>query len=809
MKNLLCNFIFCLIFFFFCANINAQNFSINAIITDNNDEKIPFATTSLWRVADSTLIKYNISKEDGSIFFDNVPANTYQIRIQMQGFDGFKTENILVDKDIDLGKITLKSVETNLETVEIKAKKELIEVYPDKIVFNTESSIAATGTNAFELLRKAPSVVIDNNDNIILQGKPTNRIYIDGRPSPLTGKDLADYLKTINSTDIEAIELITQPSSKYDASGNAGIINIRFKKNKNLGTNGSFNIGFNYGKYARYNGGLTLNHRTKKVSYFANYSPRIAQDYGFLNLDRFQQKYQFDQTSQSVFNNNSHNLRAGADFFLHKKHTLGIGITANINTSKGITNSNTNINPLFPTTTMSSEVLKAKNENSSQRFNGNFNVNYRFADTLGRSLEADINIGKYQNDRNIYQPNTYISTFPPSSSEQNYRMITPTNISLWNAKIDYAQKLGKGKMEAGIKFAIVTTDNNFRFFDVNNGIDVLNLGKTNFFSYTENVNAGYFNYQIKIKKWEMQAGLRVEQTHSKGTLVAEQTIDNKIVKREYIDFFPSFGVSYNLNQNNSFGLRYSKRIERPNYQDLNPFENRLDELNYQKGNPFLNPQYTQSMEVSHNYKYTLNTSLSYGITNGFFAQVTDTTQTTKSVMTTQNFGSQSVWNLSIGAPLEIKKWWNMYMNVNFSHSNYFANFGQNRVIDRQIQSFNFYAQHTFSLPKKFTFEVSGFYTSPSIWAGVYRTKSLGNVDIALQKKFWNDNANIKITFADVFFTMPWRAVNEFSGLYINGTGGSDTRQIRLNFSYSFGNKQVKSIKQRKTGSEEERQRIGN
>ncbi len=817
MKKHFFSFLFISFALIFQAKAQTQNFSIKANFVENNGEIIPYATVSLWRVGnivvnnipkkDSILVKFLITDDKGNIFFENIAQNSYKIKAEMTGFANFVSPLITLDKDVDLGKIILKSADNELEAVEIKAKRPLIEIQPDKMIFNVENLISATGSTAFELLQKSPGIVIDNNDNINLQGKPAMRIYIDGRPSPLTGKDLADYLRTVQGGDIEAIELITQPSAKYDASGNAGIINIRFKKNKNLGTNGSATLGIAHGKYTRYNGSVTLNHRTEKASYFVNYSPRIAKEYNFINLDRFQSSGRYNQTSNTIFENNAHNLRAGADFFISKTQTFGIGFNGNFGNMKAITNSNTDID--VSSTIQLPNNLKAENITNSQRFNTNFNANYRFADTSGRSLNVDANVGVFRNDRNFFQPNTYSGN--QTFLQVNYRMITPTNITLANIKVDYEQKLGKGKLGFGAKTAFVNTDNNFGFYNVNatNNAETIDNTRSNVFTYLENVNALYVNYQIKIKKWDMQFGVRTEQTNSKGTLTSVQSNNNAEVKREYLDFFPSAGFSYTASQKHIWGLRYSRRIERPNYQDLNPFENKLDELTFQKGNPFLRPQYTQSLELSHTYNYTLNTSLSYSNTSGFFAQVTDTIQGNKSVMTSQNFGNLQVLNLGVTYPIEIKKWWNMFISINASHSDYYADFGNNRVINRQVQSLNFYGQQTFSLPKNFTLEFSGFWASPSIWAGVYKTKALGNLDIAIQKKVMGENGTLKLTFTDVFYTTPWRAVNEFGGLYINANGGNDSRQIRLNFTYRFGNKQVKGMKQRKTGAEDETQRIGN
>jgi iron complex outermembrane recepter protein len=620
-------------------------------------------------------------------------------------------------------------------------------------------------------------------------------------------QDLGIYLRSLPSDQVEAIEVITKPSAKFDAAGNAGIINIRLKKNKNFGTNGSATLGLAQGAFfPKFNGSLTLNHRNARANWFGTYSHRNAKDWSFMNFDRQQVGSRFDQRSTNESRSAAHNLKAGADFFLNKKSAIGFLLNANLNHREGFNAGRTLIGPIDQAI---NSVLVANNQNQSNRINANANLNYRYADSTGRELNIDADYGHFGATSTQFQPNRYFDASEAQLLlERNYRMNTLTNIALSTLKADYEQKLWGGKVSAGFKLAMVRTNNDFDFFDVIDNRDLLNQNRTNQFLYRENINAAYVSYSRKVQKISYQAGLRLEQTNSEGKLTTQTNQADANVKRNYTNLFPSAGLTYEHNPKNSFALNYSRRINRPTYQDLNPFESKLDELSYAKGNAFLRPEYTHSLELSHTYNYALTTSLSYSRTTDVVAQLTDTIEINRNFISPRNIASNDALSFNLSYPFAAAKWWNVYFSGGVYHTRYQADFGAGRSIRLNATAGSFYAQNTFTLSPKLTLEVSGFYSSPSIWGGTYVTRSIGNLDLGLQRKVLRGQGNLKLTLSDVFFTQPWRGTNEFGALRIVGSGGYESRQLRFNFTYNFGNKQVKAARQRKTGAEDEKGRIG-
>jgi len=779
------------------------------IITSNKDGAIA-ATVALLSAQDSSLVKVAVSDDSGIFQLQNVKPGSYLLRVTNVGYDDYKSTTIDVDgyQNIELPVITLLPISTTLSGVTVTTQKPLIEVKADKTVFNVENSINAAGSTAFELLQKSPGVVVDQNDNIILKGRGGVQIQIDGFNTQLNGSDLADLLKSMQSSDIEAIEIISNPSSKYDAEGTSGIINIRLKKNQNFGTNGSVTAGYAIGVFPKYNTSISLNNRNKVMNMFGTYSNNWGNRQNHFNLYRIQEDTVYDQKSTSIFGGLRNNFKVGTDFFINPKHTLGVLVNGNISNYNGSTDSKTLISGEGDETV--TKVLLANNVTEGKLNNLNFNGNYRFADTSGHELTADADYGIYSNDRNSFQPNTYTS--PDGSvvlEEKDFRTISPTKINIYTLKTDYTQNLFKGKLGGGAKVSWVETDNTFNFYNVIDGEDILNTDQSNRFVYTENVNAMYLNYQHAIgKELDFQAGLRLEQTNSEGDLTNETNQQDENVKRHYLDFFPSAGLTYNFDEKNSFALSYSRRIDRPNYQELNPFEFKLDELTYRKGNPFLNPQYTDKLEVSHTFNYSITSSLSYSHTKDFFAQITDTLSGGRSYITTRNLAEEDVISLDFSGQISITKWWNLYANASGYHLHYSADFGEGKMIDESTLAGNFYAQNTFKLPKGFSIEVSGWYSSPSIWGGTYKTTEQGSVDGGVQKKLFKDKGTLKLAISDIFHTAPWSSVNEYGGLYTEANGDWESRQFRATFTYRFGNKQVKGARQRQTGSESEMDRIG-
>jgi len=434
------------------------------------------------------------------------------------------------------------------------------------------------------------------------------------------------------------------------------------------------------------------------------------------------------------------------------------------------------------------------------------NINYKYDNKKGTSFNVDVDFGKYKSDRENLQPNYYYNGNETQIISENiFFIVSPTTINLFTLKADYEQNFLKGKLSFGVKFSKINTENDFDFFNVNNGQNQIDNTRSNDFEYDEIINAAYINFNKKYKKVNIQFGLRIENTDSKGTLTAMQTSNNNVVERNYTDWFPSAGITFTPNRKNSWALNYSRRIQRPNYQNLNPFEYRIDELSFRKGNPFLQPQYTNNLKLSHTYNYRLTTSFSYSFIKDLFAQVTEAQGNNQNFINVRNVANQRVYNLGISYPSKFNDWWSYYISINASRNEFIAT--NPDFIGISQNSLSFYAQNTFKLPNDFRFEVSGWYNSPSIWGGTYRTNSLGSLNLALQKKFLDDKLNVRIGIDDILFTSPWSGTTQFGDLFIDGSGGSDSRQFKINLTYNFGSNEVKKARNRKTGIEDEKNRI--
>ena len=545
----------------------------------------------------------------------------------------------------------------------VEAQRPIVEVQPDKTVFNVAGSINAQGNTALELLRKSPGVVVDNNDNLVLQGKSGVQVYIDGKKSPLSSDDLAIYLKNLQSDQVDAIEIITNPSAKYDAEGNAGIINLRLIKDKSVGTNGTVNLGTSFSENARYNGSLSLNHRNKNFNAYGSYNIFDGKNENNFFLTRELNGTRYSQINHGVYENTNHGFKFGTDFFLNKNSALGVLVNGNRSEGNNFSNANTNIEQISDGAIDS--LLIASNDNLGKRNNTNFNINYAWRNDDGNSLTIDFDHGRYRNIGSSFQPNTY---YQPDAitilQQRTFSNVTPTDIDIYTAKIDWEGNMWGGKVGIGAKSSNIKTDNTFDNFDIENGMYIKNIDRSNNFVYEEKVHAAYVSWQKQLSdKWNFMAGLRAEQTHSKGDLTSAKQTDSETVDRDYMNIFPSGGLTYKMDEQNSFRINYSRRIDRPNYQDFNPFEFKLDELSFRKGNPFLTPQYSNSYGFSHTFKNTLNTSINHTVINDVSTQITEALDEKSVVLTPINLAQQTNLAMTISYPFSIKEWWNVYATL--------------------------------------------------------------------------------------------------------------------------------------------------
>ena len=778
-----------------------------SIVSDQGDH-VAFATLMLFSAKDTSLVKADVSDLDGSFVFQSLPRGSYFMSISYVGFQDLTTSvfKVMEGASVELPSVKLVERAEELSEIVVKAARPIIEVEPDKTVFNIDGSINSSGSDALELLRKAPGVVVDNNDRIMLLGKNGVQIYIDGKKSPLSADDLADFLKSLQSDEIDAFEIVTNPSAKYDAEGNAGIINIRIKKDKSLGSNGTVTTTLRQGITLKNSNALSFNNRTKDLNVFGRYGNNFGQWRNFNDIHRLQLGQGFDAHSDMVSDDRGHSFRLGADFFLSEHSTLGVLLNGSLKNGDWFSEARTRIYDL--STNLTTGFLIAENTMRQDRDNFNANINFVHKGEDKSRLNIDVDFGLFLNRGDSYQPNKYMDVNESELLDQRiFRSVTPTDINIYTLKLDYERPLWGGQFATGAKSSYVSTDNTFDFFDVVDGQDLVNEERSNNFIYKENVNALYATYQYQGDKWNVMLGMRAEHTHSMGQLTSVQSSNDELVKRDYLDFFPSGGITFTANQNNSWRFNYSRRIDRPSYQDLNPFELKLDELTFQKGNAFLTPQYTHSVSLTHTFKQRLNTTLSYSITNDLITEITDTFSADASFITYVNLAKQKNISLAVSYPFSVSKWWSVYTNATAYRVQNKADFGGSKIIDLAANVFTFYGQNTFLLPKGLKLEVSGFYNSPGIWGGNFKTESLWGIDLGIQSKLFKDRANVKVALTDVFKTQRWTGTNDFGALQVIAGGGYESRQLRATLSYNFGNDQVKHVRNRNTGLEDEKKRI--
>ena len=501
-----------------------------------------------------------------------------------------------------------------MKEVVVEGKKPFIQKLTDRIVVNVDNSIISAGSSAMDVLERSPGVNIDQNDVISLRGKQGVIIMIDGKPTPMTGTDLANYLKGLPSSTIDRIDIITNPSAKYDAAGNSGIIDIHMKKDQRLGANGTLTASYGQGIYSKTNAGATFNYRDKKVNVFGNYSYSYRKGLNHLILDRnFYSNGVFDgedkKDNYTTFPLNFNLARLGADFFIDKKTIIGFVVNSNF---IDFHNLNTNNSTVIDNQKQPSYTFQTHQNGSTGNTNTIGNVNFKHTfDSTGKELTADLDYGVY-NSKALSNNATQYFKLDGTHLQPDYILLGNQHgkLTLKTGKADYVNPLKKGaKLEAGFKTSDVSSDNDAKFFDASSGTPQNDTTKTNHFLYEEYNNAGYLNFSKEYTKFNIQLGLRGEATKLK----TYQVMGNIHFDSSYFQLFPSAFFNYKLTKDQTVGLSVSRRIDRPNYSSLNPFLFLIDVSTYNTGNTALLPQLTWSYEVNYTVK-NLNFALSYSHT---------------------------------------------------------------------------------------------------------------------------------------------------------------------------------------------------
>lgn len=795
------------------STVNAQSSGkIQGKVLSADGSALPYASIRLQK-QDGELLKGTLSDTLGKFTLVAVPHGTYLIKVNTMGFVMHQSKVFTVSAqhhNIDMDAIILTEDAMTLGAVTIKGQKRLIEQTIDKTVMNVENSILAEGNTALELLQKAPGVSVGEDGQVLLKGRPNVLVMLNGKSTYLSPKELSTLLKGTNSASIATIEIMSNPSAKYDASGNGGIINIQLKKNMATGFNGTVTVNGGRSRNARYGSGINLNYRSNKVNIYGSYDYAYRGETEYLDfVRRFYDSGiaagQADRSSNQRTETNeplhTNNFRLGLDYDFNSRNTIGFLINGNVGR---YTHDSQTGNVLTSKAGALLSNLATTNYDEQNWKNLTYNMNYRHKfEKEGRELSADADFAS-----NRFTSNLNLNTVTLATSEGQVstdiirRGYVPAVTDVYLAKVDYIDPLSKTlKFETGLKSSYTSSDNNLRYDLLTNGQWLYDATGSNHFTYKEQIHAGYINLNKEFKGFSIQAGLRGEYTMTEG----HQITTDSLITRSYFQLFPSVFLNKPLGDQHQLQLAYSRRIERPDYGDLNPFRVFRDPLLFYQGNPFLKPESVNTFQLSHSFKSRYTTALSYNQTRDVMTWVNgqiDSINTTFEMP--QNLNRLVNYGISFTASTTFFGWWtgthfaNLYRNE-YSGTTAAASF------DNKTTSWSFNTQNTFKAGKGYTIELSGLYYSGSVY-GIARYKGNYMISTGAQKSILKDKGSIKLMVNDLFQSNRYREATLFQNIDMSTDKRPDSRRVMLSFSYRFGNQNIQK-KERKTGTEEISNRV--
>ncbi|MCO5950954.1 TonB-dependent receptor domain-containing protein [Mucilaginibacter flavidus] len=780
---------------------------ITGTLLDDKNKPMDFATVSLLKATDSSVVKGTLSNDAGAYAFDRVANGTYIIKVTVVGYQKTTSQPFTVadGATVTVPQLIMQQVSHALNAVTVTSTKPLIERKVDRTVMNVENSVLAAGNSALEILERAPGVSVDKDDNISLKGKQGVTVMINDKLTYLTSAQLATLLRSTDGTTIQSIEIITNPSAKYDAAGNSGIINIKLKKNKQSGTNGSVTVGVGKGKYGRDNSTIQLNHKVGEVNIFGSFSHddnKRMQDIGLKRIvtDTAGHQTYFNQYTAMPQSRHNNSYRLGADFNTSSKNTLGFVVNGYFNSENDSNDNRTNIGRNFTQVDSSLRTVTSIKQ-TFHSFAANLNDTYKI-DTAGQQISADLDYSKFTNNSTAqYVTNFFLADGNPQHPQAFLGNLTPSTIEIKTAKVDYSKPLGKSlKMEAGAKFSDVKTDNDL--------MEKLAAGdsyqSTNHFMYDEKIDAGYLNFNKDFKGTSVQLGLRGEYTRSNATGDSSNIVQH--IARNYFNLFPSVFVNHTFNDKNELSFSYSRRIDRPQYDNLNPFVYRLDPYTYQKGNPYLKPQYTNNFELNYTYNKNTTLTLGYNRTTDVMTEVPGTDPATKvAFVTQQNLQVQNGYNANLYSSYTITKWWTGDVNLTAFYLGFKSKGLEGGNLDKGQFAYQFRATETFTPIKGYRFELTPNYQS-ALTYGLFSVHPQYSVDAGVSHSFADKKANIKFSVSDIFNTRRNDVTSKYQSIDLDIRQKRDSQVARLTFTYNFGNSKIKA-RQHQSGADDEKGRV--
>ncbi|RIV24863.1 TonB-dependent receptor [Fibrisoma montanum] len=791
----------------------AQSYSITGSVAGADQKAVEGAVVSLLRSTDSSFVKGALVDANGTFAIAKLSAGTFRLSVSYLGYQNYMSQPITLDEQhagVTLPAIALQPAEKSLSEVRVVAKKPFVEQRIDRVVVNPDALISNAGTTSLEVLEKAPGVQVDANGVISLQGRAGVVVFVDDKPTYLSAGELANYLRSLPSGSIETIEIMTNPPAKYDAAGNAGVINIRLKKTKARGLNGGWSVSYGQGRYFRSNNSANLNYRTGNLNFFGNVSLNANNMYQDLTIWREyfaptgQKQSGFTQNSYIRRRMNSANLKAGVDWYVSGKSTLGLVLsgfhnpaTSTVTNNARLFDANGGVTARVEAFTPSDRLLDNKS--------ANLNYAYKF-DSSGRELSINLDYLTYGSDTDQSLTNTVFATGQPVEKTVLESSL-PSTINIRTAKADYVHPLAKGsKVEAGVKRSDIETDNVANFFDVVGNERRPNYEFSNNFTYNEAISAGYLNYSLERKRFTMQAGLRFEHTAIRGEQLGNEMVNDSSFSRQYNSLFPTFYATYRLDSAGKHQLRFSygRRIDRPNYQSMNPFTYPLDRFTLYGGNPYLRPTFSDNLELSHTFNNSVTTTLRYSQARDV---IFETIQQGNQVFYSRpgNIGKQVSYGIALNGTWQPVKWWTLQVYSEVMYNRFQANL-YNQQLDNSGTYWYVAPTNQFRLTSSWSAELAGTYQTRA-YVGQFIIIPIGQVRAGIAKTVWKNKGTLKLAVSDLFYT------NQVGG-DIQGLGNStarwysylDSRVATISFAYRFNSGQT--LRQRQTGgSESEQSRV--
>lgn len=810
-NNYFMKFSFFLFFFIvFASNVLAQSGGIISGSVSVNSKPSEGATIGLLSAKDSLIVKLSATSKEGGFMFDEVAHGKYLVSVSAIGFQ--KAYSRIIDitseqQNIQLPPFQLELIAQELTAVTVTAKRPLIENKIDRTIVNVDASPTNIGSSALEILEKSPGISVDKEGNISLKGKKGVMIMVDGRPTQLGGEDLANLLRSMNSNQLDQIEIMTNPPAKYDAAGNAGVINIKTKKLVTAGYNGSASVTYSQGKYSKTSESINLNYREGKVNLFTNLSHNYQKRFLTLDVDRNIYntgglEYVFAQTNERITTANSINAKIGADFFANKKSTFGAVLNLN---SRPMKVYNPSTNNIYNSSKDLESVTNSLVTNEADWKSFNTNLNFKRVLNSKGEISADIDFVKYSSFSDQFMVNSYRdadgTTYKKADSVNAH---LPQELEVYSTRVDYLRPMKKDtRFEAGIKSSIVRTENNARYDSIHQGNIITDVNRSNHFIYEETVHAAYVNLSTSLsKKLSAQFGLRLENTISKGK---QETLDKDFVK-EYTQLFPTAYLLYKADDNNRFGINFGKRVRRPGYQSLNPFIKLVDKYTYQIGNPDLKPSISNNFELSHNWKNRITTTLNYNYVMNVMSEITEQ-KGQETYMMPGNVSNFHQYGISLSANTPITKWWTSNIYVNAFKNNY-KGVISNAQIDETATGFIINGSQQFKINKGLTAEFTGWYRNGGLEGGVIRVRSVGVVGAGISQQVLKNKGTIRFSARDIFHTQKLKGSSRYANVDYDIAQVSDTQVFSLGFTYSFSKgKKIAPVKRSSGSASEEQGRI--